>query len=753
MEGLVAFGAMSGIKKALLIFFLAFFFAFSYLVLRFFLTYANWKNEEEQILGKLISYKQELDLLRLSPLELEKTNDVALGVVSLPSRIYDRNGVLIGEFFTERRTLIPYEKIPKHVIHALIASEDRRFFQHEGVNFFAILRAFVNNLLELRFAQGGSTITQQLAKVFFTNQEKTVERKIYEYFCARAIERGFTKTEILEMYLNLIYMGHGNYGIEAASQFYFNKPAEKLSLAEGALLIGLLPNPKNYSPIHNLERSLEKAEKVLESMVEVGYLDKKTKKVEWENFLRTWKVSGKGEAVVSQIGNFPEKAYRINLAPYFIDHIRQKLLQIFSADVLNSGGLKIYTTIDYERQRYAVDALKESLLRQDKFYEEQAKLARKKNLPNLAQDWENLRTELNGAFISIEPKTGYILSMVGGREYSSKNMFNRAIKAKRQIGSLMKPFVYYLAISQKALTPASIMEDTVVKVGNFTYENYDKKYAGKITLRQALKQSKNTTAIRALQMVGHEELRRFVADTLDIPEREAKKRIPAELGVALGTSLFTPLEVALMYGALVNHGRRVIARDLLRVEDKQGKIIWQEEDLPPEIQVLDPVAAYITITMMQGVFEADGTAGWVAPLRQKDPQFLPFEVAGKTGTTSDYVDAWFAGLTSDEVTVIWVGNDNNASLGPARSGSVICSPAYVSYIRQSRKNLPPPPFRENWLLEGVVYESFCASSGGVPRKEDLCPDLVKDQVFFAGTEPKIYDSRDVKNEETLLPVP
>ncbi len=724
-----------------------------FLTIRLMMAYASWSNEQEEVLGKLISYKKQLDFLRKPTESEERAGEISPGAVAIPSKIYDRNGVVIGEFFTERRSLIPIENLPKHLLQALIASEDRKFYEHEGVNFTAIIRAFVTNILQLRFAQGGSTITQQLAKVLFTSQEKTIDRKMYEYFCAKEIESRFTKNEILEMYLNLIYMGHGNYGVESAAQLYFNKSAADLTLGESAMLVALLPNPKLFSPISNLERSLERTEVVLNAMVETGVLKTDAAVKEMANFKKTWQIVSLQGNLVSRIGDFPDKAYRVNLAPFFLDHIRQKLLTLFSNDVLTRGGLKIYTTLDYRRQAAATNALKSSIEMQLKYYDKQIAAAKKKNNAKAVESLEDLKNQLNGAFITLEPQSGYILTMIGGKEFSNKNMFNRALKAKRQIGSLMKPFIYYLAISQKLLTPASLVEDTPVKIGDISFRNYDGKFSGKMTLRQALKQSKNTTAVLTLQQLGFDDLRRMIADTLDISYAEASTRIPKELGVALGTSLFTPLETAQIYAALVNHGKRVVPRDLLRVEDSQGKILWEEQETPPEISVLDPVASYITISMMQGVFEEDGTAGWVASLRRKDPTYLPFDIAGKTGTTSDYVDAWFAGMTSDEVSIIWIGNDNNVSLGYGRAGGSLCAPAWVNYIRAGRLNSPPRDFAENWPLENIVRESFCASSGGVPRAEGVCPDVVRDQVFFEGTEPRTFDPRLPTEPETLLPVP
>lgn len=751
-------------------------FAGSYFGIIFF----RWQGQQDEVLGKLVTYKKQLDHLRRNlPIE-EMPGEVNVGAVAIPSRVYDKNRKLIGEFYTERRSLITLDKLPVYVPKALIASEDREFYEHEGINYSAIMRAFFVNLLKLRFAQGGSTLTQQLAKVLFTNQEKTLSRKIFEYFCAREIEQHYTKEQILEMYLNLVYMGNGNYGIESASQFFFGKSAANITVAEAAMLIGLLPSPNGYSPVNRLDRSLQRQDIVLKVMVEEQYINERQKTAALKQFYDTWSVrenpaykkesastdeddkenddsesdNKKKKAVsgkyLSSIGDFPDRSYRINRAPFFLDHIRQLLLKKFSNDEITRGGLRVYTTLDYHRQKYARTQIKARIEDQKNHYEKIIKNLIKQGKLDQVQKLKEAYDKTNGVFITIEPASGYILTMVGGAEFSSKNQFNRALLAKRQVGSTMKPFVYYLALSKGLITAATKVADTPLKVGKHTFNNYDYKHLGEIPAREALRRSRNIPAVRLLQQVGIDDLRQLIADILDKPFHQISKQIPREIGIVLGTPSFTPLELAQMYATLVNRGIRVKPRDLLRVENADGKILWQDEGPEPETRVMKEDAAFLTLTLLQGVFEHMGTAGWVGRLRDKKEGYLNFDIAGKTGTTSDYKDVWFAGVTSDEVSVVWVGNDLNTTLGRGRAGGSVCAPAWINYIQAVRSDNPPAPFAEKFDTGNMTRQSYCRDQGCVPRDENSCKNIVKDQYFISGTEPGEFCAAGESESDPLL---
>ena len=708
---------------------------------RFVIIFVKWQYEKDTALEKLVKYKQQIDELR-NPIDLEeKGSDISLGAVAIPSKIYDINGKVIGEFFTERRTLLPIEKMPKYLPKALIASEDRKFFEHAGLNYTAILRAMIVNVLSLRFSQGGSTLTQQLAKVLFTNQERTIDRKIFEVFCVNEIEKRYTKNEILEMYLNLIFLGKSNYGFESAAGYLFGKSAANLSLGEASMIVGMLPNPTVFSPLNNLDLALKRQSLVLNSMTEMGIITSNQKKSAISRFKRRWNVRKQKEKLISDIGDFPDSAYKINLAPFFLDHVRNELIKQFDFDTVTKGGLRIYTTLDYNRQRAAAAAMKRRVkLQKDYYRAELKKLKKKRKTKKVIKKIEELNDAIektNGAFVSIDPQTGYILALIGGNEFSTKNQFNRAFLAKRQVGSLMKPFVYYTAIAQKEITPATIIEDEPLKIGDFSFENYDNKFLGKITAVEALKQSRNIPALKVMQLAGIDEFRDVIGTALNLSSSEINKRIPREIGVALGTPVFTPHEIAMMFSAMLNKGIIVSPRSILKIEDSQGRLIWQAEP-PEEREVFDSTASFIVLSMLQKIFEKGGTAGWVAAQKEANPDYLDFQIAGKTGTTSDFKDAWFAGLTSDEAAVLWIGNDMNTSLGDGRSGGSLCSPAWVEYIRAVRTDNKPSDFGEGWQLEDITKENFCSESGGVPRKEDLCEHIVHDQVFYEGTEPRYF---------------
>lgn len=722
---------------------------FSYFGVRVFLAYNRWNDEEAAVMQKLSLYKQQLDRLRSGAISQDTVASIEPGAVAIPSKVFDRSGKLIGEFYTERRSLLNYDDFPQQLIDALIASEDRKFYEHHGIDYGGIFRAVFRNLLRFRFAQGGSTLTQQLAKVLFTNQEKTLDRKMFEFFCARAIESKYGKKEILEMYLNLIYMGHGIYGLETASQYYFNKSARNLTIGESAALVGIIPNPKGFSPITDLPRFLERQHTVLNSLVAVNKLNDERVKNERRRFFQTWRIAAK-DSRHSGIADFPDRLNGKNYAPFFLDYLRQKLTSQFSQDALTRSGLRIYTTLDLDKQIAAQRAVKAAVELQKQHYEKLITAAKKKNNPAKIQELEKAMATTNAAFISIEPKTGYTLAMVGGGEFSQQNQFNRALKADRQIGSTIKPLIYYLALSKHAITPATLIADDPIQ----EYQNYDGKFLGKITLRDALKLSRNPTAIRVLQKLDFDDVRGLFHEVLQMPYSDLEKKIPRELGVALGSSSFTPAQLAQMYATMLNQGKRVEPRDLLRIEDSQGRQIWEAPEPPPQQQVMDAAAAYVTITLMQAVVDGGGTAeGAMKALRNSEGKLI-FDVAGKTGTTSKYVDAWFVGLVSDEATVMWVGNDANTTLGAGRSGSGLCAPRYADYLRSTRRGENKPrSFVESFDQENIVRKSFCPETGLLSRFPGACENEVQDQAFIRGTEPQEFDPSGSPTENVPAPTP
>ncbi|MES0492094.1 MAG: transglycosylase domain-containing protein, partial [Leptospirales bacterium] len=444
-----------------------------------------------------------------------------------------------------------------------------------------------------------------------------------------------------------------------------------------------------------------------------------------------WNVKTIEETMISSIGDFPDRAYRLNRAPFFLNYIKSVLLTQFSSEVITEGGLKVYTTLDYGKQKIATEMLAKQIKKQKEYYD---KLITKASAKNKIK-YQAAKDQTNGVFISLEPSTGHVLTMIGGTEFSTGNQFNRALKAYRQVGSLMKPFVYYLALLNEYVTPATIVSDSPFSKGGFTFKNYDYKYLGDITVYEALKRSRNTVAVRLMEQVGHKKLRDLMADLLNIDYGTIKKRIPAEIGVALGTVEFTPLEMAMAYGAFINNGLSVTPKYILKVQ-QNNKTLYEPKSEDSR-HVVDPSTSFVLINMMQGVFTPNGTASWVSRYRTKYPDRIPYQIAGKTGTTSGYKDAWFVGLTSDEVSIVWVGSDYNASLGNGRSGGSLCSPAWINYIVSSKRNSPSKNFSEIYTLDNITYENFCPVSGGVPHDESLCLEQVE-HPFLAGTEPDFF---------------
>jgi len=707
----------------------------AYIGVRFGLAAYRWTDEEQAVLQKLTLYKQQLDRLRSGAIERDTVASIEPGAVAVPSRVFDRHGKIVGEFYTERRSLLNYEDFLPQLIETLIASEDRKFYEHHGIDYLGIFRAVFRNLARFRFAQGGSTLTQQLAKVLFTNQEKTLDRKFFEFFCARAIEERYSKKEILEMYLNLIYMGHGIYGLETASQFYFNKSARAITKGEAAGLVGVIPNPKGFSPLTDLPKFLTRQNVVLQSLVAVEKLTADQAAKERTKFMRAWRIASE-QSKQSGIGDFPDRLSGKNYAPFFLDYLRQKLASQFSQDALTKSGLRIYTTLDLNKQIIAQRVSKTAVDLQKQHYEKLLEKARAKNNAAKIQEYEKALATTNAAFISIEPKSGDILTMVGGAEFSPQNQFNRALKADRQIGSTIKPLIYYLALQKRMLTPASLVDDSPLQ----DYQNYDGKFLGKISLRDALKLSRNPTAIRTLQKLDFDDLRSLVHDIIQVPYGDVEKKFPRELGVALGSSSFTPVQLAQIFAVMTNQGKSVELRDLVRIEDNQGRQIWESPEQPATRQIMDAAAAYVTLTMMQAVVDGGGTAEpGMKSLRNAEGKLI-FEVAGKTGTTSKYIDAWFVGMSSDETVVMWVGNDANTTLGSGRAGSILCAPRFADYMRSTRNGeAKPKPFAEAFDQSDIVRKSFCPETGLLSKFPGACENEVLDQAFIRGTEPTDFD--------------
>jgi len=592
---------------------------------------------------------------------------------AINSKVYDINGKIITEFFQENRNPVKLSEIPPALINAFIAIEDSEFYKHKGISFRGILRGalwenFKNTILSPKEGkpQGGSTITQQLAINIFLNREISLNRKIKDILLALQIERNFTKDEILEMYLNEIYFGHGAYGVQAAAQMYFNKSVQDLNLAECALLAGLPRGPSYYSPILNPEVSLNRRNIILNRMFKLGYISKEEMEKTKQNPIKL---------------DYNNKRDKIT-APYFSTFILSQLLEEYGANIVYKGGLKIYTTLDLEMQNFAEKALQESV------YE--------------------------GAIIAIEPQTGYIKAMVGGKDFE-KSKFNRATQAYRQPGSAFKPFIYLTALDN-GFTPSNIIEDSPVTFENgWSPKNYEKEFRGPVTLREAFELSINVVGVKLLEQVGVNKVINYAH------KAGIKSELRSDLSLALGTSEITPLEIASAYATIANLGVRVDPIiSIIRIEDYNGKII--KENIPQKKKLFKEETCYVLIKMMEGVIER-GT-GLSAQIGRP--------AAGKTGTTNDFVDAWFIGFTPDLVTAVYIGNDDRKPLGNKMTGGVVAAPVWAKFMKSALKNNDKKDFLQP---DKVINISVCKESGLLPINS--CPETLTVS-FIKGTEPTSY---------------
>lgn len=526
------------------------------------------------------------------------------------SQFYDINGNAIYTTLSEERRIpVTINDIPKHVQQAFIAIEDNRFYEHGGIDYRGTARALVSTLSGSE-VQGGSTITQQLAKNAFLTQERSIIRKIKEAFIAKELEHKYTKDEILTMYLNQIYFGQGAYGIESASMYYFGKHVKQLDVAEAATLAAIPKSPNYFNPFENPQESKKRQELVIDQMVKYGLISAED--------------GAAAKAEKLSFNTYHKKS--TDPRSYFFDMITQKVIEEVGADALYKGGLKIYTTLDSDMQRAAERAMK--------------------HLPTYYTDGKKI-TQPQMALVAIDPTTGYVKAMIGGR---GDDKFNRATLAVRQPGSAFKPFVYLTAM-QNGYTPASVIEDKVEEFSpGWKPQNSDRKEHGKVSLRSALIRSLNVPTVKLAQEVGVDKIIAN-AEKMGISTMvESGAYSDANLAMALGglSKGINPLEMAAAYGVLATNGMYCKPIALLKIVDREGKVLYEAKKSEAK-RVIDAEAAYLTTNMMQDVF-VSGTASGMGIGRQ---------AAGKTGTTDTYIDAWFVGYTPNLSTAVWVGDDNN----------------------------------------------------------------------------------------------
>lgn len=535
------------------------------------------------------------------------------------SQFYDNKGnVIYTTLSVERRVPVTFDKIPKHVQQAFIAIEDNRFYEHSGIDYRGTARALVSTLSGQE-VQGGSTITQQLAKNAFLTQERTIVRKIKEAFIAKELEHKYTKDEILTMYLNQIYFGQGAYGIESASMYYFGKYVQDLSIAEAATLAAIPKSPNYFNPFENPQASKERKELVIDQMYKYGMIDQATAN------------AAKAQKLILRTSNAGSSDPR----SYFFDMIIQKVISEVGADALYKGGLKIYTTLDTDMQLAAERALR--------------------YLPELYND-NNKLTQPQVALVAVDPNNGQVKAMIGGR---GQDKFNRATLAARQPGSAFKPFVYLTAM-ENGFTPASVIEDKEEEFWpGWKPQNSDLKWHGKVSLRTALKRSLNVPTIKLAREVGVNKIitnaeRMGITTLVDSGKYNDTNLAMALGGLSKGVS---PIEMASAYGVLATNGVYCRPYALIKIVDREGKVLFEQKSSSK--QVVDAKAAYLTTNMLEDVL-VSGTTGGMGIGRP---------AAGKTGTTDTNIDAWFVGYTPNLSTAVWVGDDNNQSIHMYGSGA------------------------------------------------------------------------------------
>jgi len=712
------------------------------------------------------------------------------------SQVFGDDGVLVGEFYLERRIVVPVNKMPRKLIQAFVAAEDANFYSHKGIDYLGIVRAVFKNLITMSKKEGASTITQQVTKSMLLTPEKKYSRKIKEAILAKRMEDRLSKDEILYLYLNQIYLGAGSYGVQAAAESYFGKNVDQLNLAEIAILAGLPKAPSTYSPIKHLEKARERQSYVLDRMVAEGYITP----VEAEHARKT------------PLDLHPMKKVNNEQSAYFLEHLRIQLEQKYGEDLLYKGGLKIYTTMNADMQRVAYESLRKGLKDVDKrqgfrgpfkflsdtevdpfcsrieesidteilklgatyqgvvvgFNQERGDVLvrvgeRKGVLSRKNMSWAgkvemvnrygkpdkgnrglslgsvidvsvvtadlnkdgaqfalDQTPEVQAALVSLDPRNGGVKAMVGGYDFK-KSQFNRAIQAKRNAGSALKPVIYAAALD-KGLTPATIIEDAEVEYpdgsgGTWKPQNYDHEFRGPVTMREALTYSINIVSVKIMEQIGAPYVVEY-----------GKKLgfttpLPANLALALGAVSVSPFELTSVYSVFANKGIQTTPYFITKVTDSEGTVL-QETAPPVPVPVIPPETAYVITNLMQSVV-ASGTGHRASVVGRP--------VAGKTGTTNGAKDAWFVGYIPQLVTGVWVGYDQERSLGAGGSGGQAAAPIWGDFMQKAVASLPSADFE---APENVSFVLINPRTGKLAREGTAGAVM---ECFIKGSEPTSYE--------------
>jgi 1A family penicillin-binding protein len=589
------------------------------------------------------------------------------------SVIFDVNGRPIKGLADENRVNIGFEEIPESFKAAIIAVEDKDFYSHHGVDVRGILRALILNVKAGKITAGGSTITQQTAKTIFLSNERTLIRKLKELFYAFELERSYSKDEILTLYCNTIYFGHGAYGLEVAARTFFNRNARDLSIEQAALLAGLPNAPSLYDPYINPEAAKERQARVLQRMAEEGYISESER-----------------ENILARELKYQQADYVLGEAPYFIALVRQYLAEKYGERQVYQGGLKIYTTLDLDMQKAANKAYQAGMLERE--------------------------ADVQGALVALDVSNGEIRALIGGRDFASSN-YNRVF-AERQPGSTFKPFLYSLAIdwgiTQADMIKCEQVEFTLPNGDSYQPTDYgENKYHWKeFTLKEALMISDNVIAVRLNHMLGPENV-------ADHAEKFGFRNLLPLLSLPLGSREVTPLDMAAAYSVFANQGIYSLPRYILKVEDKYGQVL--EESSPKQQQAVSPENAYIITDMLKGVMEPGGTGASLKPL-------LGRTSAGKTGTTDDFNDAWFVGYTPQLCCAVWLGYDQGRNVN--LTGSAAAGPIWANFMREALAGQADVDFTKP---DNVHLSNVCLDTGLISTES--CPRSIT-MAFMEGTQPE-----------------
>ena len=614
--------------------------------------------------------------------------------------VHDRPAFTI---FREQRIEVPLDRVSPHLLRAILAVEDQRFYDHAGVDFVRVVGAALSNLREGRVAQGGSTITQQLARQGFLTSDKTLQRKLKEIVVAARLEGEFEKDEILRLYLNKVYFGDGLYGAEAASLGFFGKHAADLDVAEAALLAGLVKSPSTYAPTISRERALTRRNVVLQAMHDAGAIDRQ---------------------VLDQARRAPLELHDAlrreeTYGQYFKEEVRKQLVEKFGWQRVYQGGLRVYTTIDLDMQKLAEAEVRRGL-------DEIQKRRTRRGKPGKAQPGE---APLQAALVAIDPATAEVRAMVGGRDFE-ESRFNRAVQARRQPGSAFKPFVYAAAVERgySAATLITNLHDPVLTLQGEWVPEDEHLESSAMTMRTALRTSSNRAAVRMLQQVG-------IPETVQHAQRLGVGSVPSVPSLALGSGEVTLLSMTAAYSAFANKGMISVPSLIRRVETTEGEVLYDGTQRPQ--RAVSEATAFIMTTMMADVINA-GTA-WQA---RRVGFTLP--AAGKTGTTNDYHDAWFVGYTPRLVTGVWLGFDQPRTIISGGYAGDLAVPLWGRFMKAATAGDEPGWFRAPATVSSA---NVCRLSGKIPV--DGCRNVVTTaddgtltvrsmvytEYFVRGTEP------------------